>query len=174
MSQVSQSSREMLARLRTKYDNLLILFVPANCTSELQPLDVSFNAPFKRLMRSSAVSWLADVVAARLCVDDLAPIDTTKRNLCSPFCAWVQQSLEKLSTDAGTLSRAWSVPGLSSAWDLSINDNLFARAVQLHETGKLWDVNVKEHPLLRYNEVDEESVEADADEGCPNARRFGR
>lgn len=43
--------KTLLLSLKHKYPNLIIIFVPANCTAELQPLDVSFNAPFKKIVK---------------------------------------------------------------------------------------------------------------------------
>jgi hypothetical protein len=152
----SNRDKEMLSRLRAKYPSLLILFVPANCTSELQPMDVSFNAPFKKLVRSSAVTWIADTIAAAGAGNEIAPIDTTKGNLVRPFCGWLHEALLKMADDAPTLSRAWNMPGLSVAWDAAKNTGLLAQAMQAQQEGKLWDFSVKEHPLLRSNEVDDE------------------
>ena len=55
----SNRDKDMFARLRLRYPILLILFVPANCTSLLQPLDVNFNGPIKRHIKALAAPWLA-------------------------------------------------------------------------------------------------------------------
>jgi hypothetical protein len=58
----SNRDKDMFARLRSRYPTLLILFVPANCTSLLQPLDVHFNGPIKRCIKALAATWLAELV----------------------------------------------------------------------------------------------------------------
>ena len=45
------------AALLAKYPRLLILFVPASCTSELQALDVEFNGPWKGWITHFANDW---------------------------------------------------------------------------------------------------------------------
>ena len=69
-----------------------------------------------------------------------------------------------MTSDAATLSRAWSASGLSAAWDLDKNTDLLAQAVQLQQAGKLWDFSVKERPLLLNNEVRDEKESAEAEE----------
>ena len=41
-------------------------FVPAGCTGELQPLDVTFNDPFKREMKELFTKWYAAIVKKEL------------------------------------------------------------------------------------------------------------
>ena len=43
----------------------LLIFVPANYTGQLQPLDVSFNGPFKAILRRAMQSWLSEVIASK-------------------------------------------------------------------------------------------------------------
>ena len=47
-------------------DNTGVVFTPANCTSELQPLDVSVNEPLKDHLRTKFTHWYADKVSAQL------------------------------------------------------------------------------------------------------------
>ena len=43
-----------------KKNDLIPLFVPASCTSELQPLDLTVNSEFKRILKSKFITWYAD------------------------------------------------------------------------------------------------------------------
>ena len=52
--------QEFLEWCSEKFPTLLLLFIPANCTAWLQPLDISFNGPFKRVLRQLAGTWLAE------------------------------------------------------------------------------------------------------------------
>ena len=38
-------------------------FVPANCTGELQPLDVSVNGVYKEYIKNKFISWYAGLVS---------------------------------------------------------------------------------------------------------------
>ena len=42
--------------------NIVIVFVPASCTGELQPLDVSGNGAFKGHLKDLFRTWYADQV----------------------------------------------------------------------------------------------------------------
>eukprot|EP00731_Ephydatia_muelleri_P002914 Em0001g2914a len=59
-------SDPVLEALKTKYTNLVILFVPASCTAELQPLDLSFNFVFKSGVATLFASWLSQVAQEQL------------------------------------------------------------------------------------------------------------
>ena len=41
----------------------LYAFIPASCTGELQPLDLTVNAQFKQLMRDKFISWYSGHIA---------------------------------------------------------------------------------------------------------------
>lgn len=45
----SHRDAALLTLLRRKYPLLHLLYVPPNCTGQLQPLDVSFQGPFKKV-----------------------------------------------------------------------------------------------------------------------------
>lgn len=47
-------------------NNIHQVFVPAGCTSELQPLDVSVNQEFKAIMKNSFSRWYAEEVRQAL------------------------------------------------------------------------------------------------------------
>ena len=47
-------------------EGIVCVFVPANCTSELQPMDLSFNKPFKEHMKSKFTMWYSSQVVTHL------------------------------------------------------------------------------------------------------------
>lgn len=147
----SNRDKQMLAALRSKYPNLLILFVPANCTSELQPMDVSFNAPFKKTVKTSAAAWLTEEVAEALHMASspaAVRVTTTKTALIRPFCYWLQNGLRRMAADRALIQRCWRVPGLSQAWEPEPRAQLWSEAAELQSANKLWQVSTKESPLL--------------------------
>ena len=62
----SHRDADLISRLKTKYPTLVIMFVPACCTSLLQPLDVSFNSQFKQIIKSSAAKWMSKSVQTQI------------------------------------------------------------------------------------------------------------
>jgi hypothetical protein len=47
-------------------NNILPIFVPASCTGVLQPLDLTVNGEFKRLLKARVTAWYADEVSRQL------------------------------------------------------------------------------------------------------------
>jgi hypothetical protein len=52
-------SEEFLEWARHIYPRLVLLYIFANCTGWLQPLDLSFNLTFKRCLKQAAGMWLS-------------------------------------------------------------------------------------------------------------------
>ena len=40
--------------------NIIPVFVPASCTKELQPLDLTINGEFKRLLKNEFIEWYSN------------------------------------------------------------------------------------------------------------------
>ena len=73
-------SDPVLEALKSKYTNLVILFVPASCTTEFQPLDLSFNLfVFKSGVATLFTSWSSHVAQEQLLKD--VPPDKLKLDL---------------------------------------------------------------------------------------------
>lgn len=47
-------------------ENIEVVFIPPNCTSELQPLDLSVNKPLKDHLKTKFTQWYADKVHSQL------------------------------------------------------------------------------------------------------------
>ena len=47
---------------KLEQNNIKFRFVPASCTGELQPLDLSGNDEFKTKVRESFVTWYSDEI----------------------------------------------------------------------------------------------------------------
>ena len=55
---------EVLQKLEES--NVIVIFVPPNCTDQLQPLDLSVNKPIKAQMRKCFINWYFDKVAEQM------------------------------------------------------------------------------------------------------------
>jgi len=84
-----------------RYPKLLILFIPATCTGELQPLDVGFNGLWKVFITKFANTWLSENIMQQLRVN---PDPTTvklglkKSDLVAPFCGWIAAATLEMKT----------------------------------------------------------------------------
>jgi hypothetical protein len=135
----------LLKELRKKYPYLIILFVPASCTPELQPLDVDFNGAWKQFIKQLAALWVSSFVQKELeagkCPTEIV-LPYTKTDLVAPFCEWIASAVKwaRQPERKEMILRAWKKSGLAVAWEQSAEkEAIFAEAVVLQEAGKLWD-----------------------------------
>ena len=63
---------------------ILLEFVPANCTGELQPLDVSSNRDLKGYLKQLFSDWDADEVTKQLKTGGIEDKPTTSNHQASP------------------------------------------------------------------------------------------
>jgi hypothetical protein len=87
--------------------------VPASCTGELQPLDVSVNDPFKKLMKSELSHWYAGIVKDGL--DAGKDLDTIavdlKMSTVKPIHArWLIKSITELKKERDSIMRGFRHP----------------------------------------------------------------
>ena len=52
--------------LKLEENNIVVIFIPPNCTDLLQPLDISVNKPLKAEIKRRFVNWYSDEVKAQL------------------------------------------------------------------------------------------------------------
>ena len=113
-------SDPVLEALKTKYTNLVILFVPASYTAELQPLDLSFNFVFKSGIATLFASWLSQVAQEQLLkgvLPEKLKFDLTLQNVKIPFVKWVYETFKKISDSKQTaMTDGWKSSGISISW----------------------------------------------------------
>ena len=126
-----------------RYPKLLILFIPATCTGELQPLDVGFNGLWKVFITKFANTWLSENIMQQLRVN---PDPTTvklglkKSDLVAPFCGWIAAATLEMKTKSAFIRRCWEKTGVLVAWNFGTEerDELLAEAIKRHAAGTLW------------------------------------
>ena len=141
----SHRDHGLLARLQTKYPTLLILFIPASCTSALQPLDIGFNFDFKAIITALACAWLSLQVSTQLengTEPEAVTVPHKKTELVEPFCSWLAAACRKMKTPekkSGTV-RAWEKSGMTIAWEHGSQrrQELFEEAKKLDAGGTLF------------------------------------
>lgn len=142
---------DILQSLKTKYPTLIILFVPARCTNILQPLDISFNAHFKRIVRKAANQWLIDLVRSQIDAgksgeDVEIPFSLSLLKL--HFCSWIAEGVKwgRSQDSKQVILAGWK--HLMFVWDVTQRASMFARATEMNRTGTLWTLPPKEHPIV--------------------------
>ena len=96
--------------------NMQIIFVPASCTDDLQPLDVSGNKIFKSSLSESFGDWYTSQVVDGLeAGEDVASAKVDLRlSLLKPLHAnWLIKAYDHLKTQRDGLATGWRKSGLT-------------------------------------------------------------
>lgn len=94
-----------------------IAIIPGGMTSQLQPLDVAINKPFKDRLRKHYTDWLASEE------HQLTPTGRIKRASLGQLANWVAAAWSEISDD--TIIRAFKKCSISNAMDGSEDDALW-------------------------------------------------
>ncbi len=111
-------TEEVINHLKTK--NCQVKFVPASCTGDLQPLDVSGNQVFKGSMEDSFTESYSDMVADSLRRGvDLSKIQAalTLSEMKPKHARWLIRAFDKLKSSPAAILRGWEETGIRQAVD---------------------------------------------------------
>ena len=97
-------------------EGIVCIFVPANCTSELQPMDLSVNKPFKEHMKSKFTMWYSSQVVTHL--QGGGSVDNIKVNLnmsqIKPLSAnWIVSAADYLNNNPSIIVNGFSKAGIT-------------------------------------------------------------
>ena len=99
-----------------KNQDVELVFVPACCTSELQPLDVSGNGFFKQQLKQKFCDWYADQVSTQLnsgkSVTDIN-IDLKLSTIKPLHANWVLSAFDTLAGNTDVLKNGWEKTGIA-------------------------------------------------------------
>ena len=97
--------------LRTQHPRIHLIFVPANCTSKLQPADVGLQRPFKSHIRNEFNAWAAAQLKQQI---DAGPdsvlglTDSFRMAAIKPLVLqWCVDSWQRLNSDKSFTAQAW-------------------------------------------------------------------
>ena len=95
--------------------NISIVYVPASCTGELQPLDVSGNGSFKQYLKDLFIDFYGKKVAEQREAGTNNVIDMKLSTLKPLHANWVVQAWSKLKTKPELSIIGWRKTGLLEA-----------------------------------------------------------
>ena len=122
--------------------------MPASCTAELQPLNLSFIFVFKSgvaILFASLLSQVAQELLKGVSPDKLK-FDLTLQNVKIPFVKWVYKTLKKISDiKQSAMIDGWRSSGISISWatkddELEERDTLYEEARALDRQKALFIV----------------------------------
>lgn len=97
-----------------KRNKIEFVFVPANCTSMLQPLDAdgSVNGAFKIALRQKFIDWYSDKVAAAL-RENAKPDINLRLSVLKPLHAnWFLSAFEEIAQNREVIRNGWKKTGI--------------------------------------------------------------
>jgi hypothetical protein len=94
-------SEEFRLFLRTYFPRIHLVFVPANCTSELQVADVILQRPFKHGVRLRFNKWAALILKEQIESGELVGLSPfLKMSSIKPLCLqWIMESWSRLADE---------------------------------------------------------------------------
>lgn len=108
-------SEEFRRFLRTHHPRIHLVFVPANCTSQLQVADVMLQRPFKHGIRQRFNTWAATVLKEQIDTDEIVGLTPfLKMGIIKPLILeWLLGSWTKMREGSALIKVGWHTCCLS-------------------------------------------------------------
>jgi hypothetical protein len=102
-------SEEFRRFLRTHHPNVHLVFVPPNCTSQLQVADVVLQRPFKAGLRRRFNEWAASIITEQVEKNELAGLSPyLKMSMIKPLILqWCIASWSKMKQGRDYIKMGW-------------------------------------------------------------------
>ena len=106
---VYQSHRDPELISKLAKSGILLAHVPARCTSELQPLDLTVNGKFKVYMKDCFIEWYSDQVAR----DPDSVVDLALSKVKPLHAKWLISVIAKLQNHSALIKSGFAKAGLT-------------------------------------------------------------
>jgi len=103
---------------KLKDNNILVIFVPAGCTGDLQPLDVAVNDDFKRDLKAQFISWYSEQVEKALKQDEdieQVSVDLTTSRIKPKHARWLIRVHSHLAMNTAVIISGFERAGICKA-----------------------------------------------------------
>jgi hypothetical protein len=101
-------SAEFRTFVKKKYKNIILVFIPPNCTSKLQICDTHLNFPFKRGIRNRFNQWTMNTFVEQLEKDDTLDVDLKMSTLKPLVLQWCHETWEAMRQQREYIVGAWT------------------------------------------------------------------
>ncbi|KAL3677855.1 hypothetical protein R1sor_020811 [Riccia sorocarpa] len=135
--------KEFRAFMEKNHPYVLLLYVPAGCTSIYQPADVAIQRPLKARFARSYHEWAIEQV--KLSLDaGVEPtgtkFDVSIGTLRAKACEWMWNAHVHVADNPDLIRLGWSDCGLLDAWKFEVQKE----ALLANEEGKLFKEHIRE------------------------------
>ncbi len=97
-------------------NGFIVLKLPANCTCQLQPLDLSFNHALKDVLRQEFISYQATEIAQQIKNGVEAPkLDLRLAKIKPLHAQWLIRAFDNLRSRPKTVTDGWQMAGITQA-----------------------------------------------------------
>ena len=138
---------EFLNWIKGEHANVLVLFVPANCTSKLQPADVILQRPLKHAFKLQFHKWTTSQVRTQIEGGKDGDVDLRMSNLKPLICEWLHNAWTQVKNMQDMIIKGWDKCGIDKAF--------------IHEFQLKAMVANAESPLFKVTPEIEENIEED-------------
>lgn len=146
-------SQAFLTWMKREHPHICVLFVPANCTSKLQPADVILQRPLKCAFSRSFKQWSAACIQKQLEDDvSIVQLDLSIKTLREELCTWLLQAWKEVGSRKQMIVKGWGKCGLLRVFDRAFQ----AEAMESHSHTSLFsDTNTNDEHEEFSDDIDE-------------------
>jgi hypothetical protein len=112
-------SKEFLTWVKKKHPEILILFIPANCTAVLQPADIIIQRPLKHAFMLQFNSWTIENVSKQLDKGLEVELDFKMSTIKPLLCSWLHKAWFHVFEKQDMICKGWEKAGLLRAFEKS-------------------------------------------------------
>ena len=96
-------------------DNINCAIIPANCTDQLQPMDLSVNKCVKDYLHTLFQEWYAEeIIAQSTSASEMVPVDL-RLSIVKPLSAkWIMKTYDYLKSNTQIISNGFRAAGIAS------------------------------------------------------------
>jgi hypothetical protein len=103
--------------MKIKHPEILVLFIPANCISVLQPADIIIQRPLKHAFMLQFNAWTMDNITKQLNKGEEVALDFKMSTIKPLLCCWLHKAWLHVFQKQDMILKGWKQAGLSSAFD---------------------------------------------------------
>jgi DDE superfamily endonuclease len=157
-------SKEFRNYVRRTHPNILLVYIPPNCTSQLQVADVALNYSFKHLIKIQYEDWITNEVLKQLQVNESVKLATGAKIIKPLILEWCYNSWKKLENRPELIIKGWyrCMTDIRDPYDATIQQSAFEKVIK--QQLEAYDFVPKEDEIEDPNQYDHYVTDSDSDE----------